>query len=85
MTSLVDSKVISSCARIVALYANKGLLSAVNSHVYFQLGRSFTRETTLVAIVIVLCIKMNLLDVKVVGHLDISLILACASSHNVLG
>ena len=75
MGSHVDPKVTSCCAREVALCANKGLLSAVNSHVDFQFGRSVTRVATLVAIVILLCIKMYLLHVKLVGHTDISLFL----------
>ena len=37
--SHVDSKVASCCARVVALCASKGLLSAVNSHVSFHVGR----------------------------------------------
>ena len=81
----MDSKEISGCAREVALCANKGLLSTVKSHVSFQVGRSVTRVATLVAIVILLCIKMYLLHAKLVGHPEISLGWSCASSHNVLG
>ena len=69
----MDSNAVSSCARVVALCANKGLLSAVNSHVDFQVGRPVTRVATLVAIVILLCFKTNLFYVKLEGHLDISL------------
>ena len=71
MSLHVDSKDISSCARVVALCANKRLLSAVNSHVDFQVRRSVTRIATLVAIVTFLCIMMKLVDFKLAGHLEI--------------
>ena len=85
MGSHVDSKVVSSCASVVAMCTNKRFLSAVNQHVSFQLGRSVARIATLVALVILLCIKINLSCVRFVGHLDISLSMACASDTNVLG
>ena len=85
MGSHVDSKVVSSCARVVAMSTSKRFLSAVNQHVSFQLGRSVARIATLVALVILLCIKINLSCVRFVGHLDISLSMACASDTNVLG
>ena len=47
--SHVGSKVASLFARVVALGTNKGLLSAVNSCVYFQLGRSVRSVTALLA------------------------------------
>ena len=54
------------CARVVALLTNKGLLSAVNSKVDFQLVWSVTRIAAVVAVVIFLCIRMDLVDF---GHL----------------
>ena len=62
----MDYKDIRYCARVVALCTNKGLLSAVNQHVGFQLGRSVTRVATLVAIVFFRCIGMDVVDF---GHL----------------
>ena len=85
MGSHVGSKVASLVARVCALCTNKGLFSAVNQHVGFQIGRSVARIATLVALVILLCIKINLSCVRFVGHLDISLSMACASDTNVLG
>ena len=66
------------------MIAMKGLLSAVNSHVDFQVRRSVTRIATLVAIVTFLCIMMKIVDLKLVGHLDIFLFLAHATANNAL-
>ena len=60
--SHMDSKGTSFFARIVKLCTNKRLLSAVNHHVGFQLGRSVERIATLFAFVIFLDIRMNLVD-----------------------
>ena len=62
MGSHVDSKIASCCARVVALCTNKRLLSPVNHHVGFQLGRSVERIATLFAFVIFLDIRMDLVD-----------------------
>ena len=56
--SHVDSKPASLIARVVALWTNKRFFSAVNSHVYFQVGRSAKRIATLVAIVSFLSVKI---------------------------
>ena len=64
--SHMDSKGTSFVARIGALCTNKRLLSAVNHHVGFQLGRSVERIATLFAFVIFLEIRMGLVDF---GHL----------------
>ena len=69
MGSHVASKIVRCCARVVALCANKGLLSAVNSHVDFQLRRYITRMAALVALVIFLCIRREIIDIKLTGHL----------------
>ena len=62
MGSHRDSKGTSFIARIGALCTNKRLLSAVNHHVGFQLGRSVERIATLFAFVIFLDIRMDLVD-----------------------
>ena len=67
MGSHVDSKIVSSCVREVALCANKRLLSAVNSHVGFQIGKFVTRVAALIAIVIFLCIRLDLVDFGYLG------------------
>ena len=66
MGSHMDSKGTSFIARIVELCTNERLLSAVNHHVGFQLGRSVERIATLFAFVIFLDIRM---DLEVIGHL----------------
>ena len=66
MSSHVDYKDIRYCARVVALCTNKGLLSAVNQHVGFQVGMSVRRVATLATIVIFLCSRR---DIVVLGHL----------------
>ena len=71
MGSHVDPKSASVVARVVALCANKGFLSAVNSHVDFQLGRSVTRKTALVALVTFLCLRRKIDDLKLAVHIDI--------------
>ena len=55
----MDSKGTSFIARIVELCTNERLLSAVNHHVGFQLGRSVERIATLFAFVIFLDIRMD--------------------------
>ena len=65
MGSRMDSKGTSFIARIVELCTNERLLTAVNHHVGFQLGRSVERIATLVAFVIFLDIRMDLVDL---GH-----------------
>ena len=62
MDSHVDSKPVSLIARVVALWTNKRFLSAVNSHVGFQIGKFGTRVAALIAIVIFLCIRLDLVD-----------------------
>ena len=49
-------------ARVVALQTNKRFLSAVNSRVGFQIEKFGTRLAALIAIVIFLYIRMNLVD-----------------------
>ena len=66
VNSHVDSKMVSCCARVVALWTNKRFLSAVNAHVVFQIGKFATRVAALIAIVIFLCIRLDLVDF---GHL----------------
>ena len=51
----------------------------------FQLRRSVKRIATLVAIETFLCIIMKIVDLKLVGHLDIFLFLARAIADNALG
>ena len=51
----------------------------------FQLRRSVKRIATLVAIETFLCIIMKIVDLKLVGHLDIFLFLARAVAGNALG
>ena len=65
----VVSQVASLCARVVALCTNKRFLSGMNSHVLFQIGRSVTRMAALVALVIFLCIRREIIDIKLTGHL----------------
>ena len=65
--SHVDSKPASLIARVVALWTNKRFLSAVNSHVGFQIGKFGTRVATLIAFVIFLYIRLDLVDF---GHLE---------------
>ena len=62
----MDSKGTSFIARIVELCTNKRLLSAVNHHVGFQLGRSVERIATLFAFAFYLEIRIYLVDF---GHL----------------
>ena len=70
MGSHVGSKSISCRARVVAVCANKGLLSAVNSHVDFQLGRCVTSIAALVAIVTFLSIRLKIVDIEFSGHVE---------------
>ena len=49
-------------ARVVALQTNKRFLSAVNSPMGFQIEKFGTRLAALIAIVIFLYIRMNLVD-----------------------
>ena len=58
----MDSKGTSFIARIVALCTNKRLLSAVNHHVGFQLGRSVKIIATLFAIITFLSISVSFVD-----------------------
>ena len=74
MGSHVGSKSTSCRARVVAVCANKGLLSAVNSHVDFQLGSCITRVAALVAIVTFLSIMMKLAHFDIAGHFEIFLL-----------
>ena len=74
MGSHVASKTGSCCARVVTLSTNKGLLSAVNSIVYFQLGRSVARIAALLATVTFLCNRMKIIDFKLAGHSKVSLL-----------
>ena len=62
MGSHVDSKMPSLAAREVALWTNKRFLSTVNSHVGFQGGSYFSWVAALVASVIFLCIRMDLVN-----------------------
>ena len=73
MGSHVCPKGISSCAREVALCANKGLLSAVNSHMGFQVGRCVAGVAALNAIVTFLCISVNFIHFHLAGHFEIFL------------
>ena len=43
----------------------------MNSHVDFQLGRSVTRKTTLVALVTFLFLRRKIDDLKLAVHIDI--------------
>ena len=70
----MDSKGVSCCARVVALCTNKRLLSAVNSHVSFQLGRRITIIAALLATVTPLCRRSKIVDFKLAGHLEMSLL-----------
>ena len=63
----VDSKTTSLIAGVVALWTNKRFLSAMNSHVGFQIGKFGTRVATLIAFVIFLYIRLDLVDF---GHLE---------------
>ena len=71
MDSHVDFKPISSCAREVALRTNKGLLSAVNSLVSFQLARCVASVAALFAIVTFLSIMLKLVHFELAGHFEI--------------
>ena len=62
----MDSKPVRLIARVVALQTNKRFLSAVNSHMGFQIEKFGTRLAALIAIVIFLYIRMVLVDF---GHL----------------
>ena len=62
MDSHVDSKPVRLIARVVALQTNKRFLSAVNSHMGFQIEKFGTRLAALIAIVIFLYIRMDLVD-----------------------
>ena len=66
--SNVDSKPASLIARVVALWANKRFVSAVNSHVGFQIGKFGTRVAALVAIVSFLWLRMNIVDFGHIGN-----------------
>ena len=83
--SHVDSKPASLIARVVALWTNKGFLSAVKSHVGFQRWRPVTWVPALLTLVTFLCIIKQLVDHQLTGHLEISLHLACTACSNVLG
>ena len=61
----MDSKGTSFIASIVELCTNKRLVSAVNHHVGFQLGRSVERIATLFAFVIFLDIRVDLVDMAI--------------------
>ena len=67
--SRVDSHVNSASliARVVELWTNKLFLWAINSHVGFQIGKFGTRVATLIAFVIFLYIRLDLVDF---GHLE---------------
>ena len=67
MDSHVDSKPVSLIARVVALWTNKRFLSAVNSHLGFQIEKFGTRLAAVIAIVIFLYIRMDLVDFGHVG------------------
>ena len=58
----MDSKGTSFIARIVELCTNKRLVSAVNHHVGFQLGRSVEKIATLLAFVFFIDIRIDLVD-----------------------
>ena len=75
--SHVDSKPTSLIARVVALWTNKRFLSAVNSHVGFQIGKFGTRVAALIAIVIFLCIRLDVVDF---GHLGKFWFMICVFS-----
>ena len=49
--SHVDSKPVILIAKVVSLWTNKRFLSAVNSHVGFQIGKFGTRVAALIAII----------------------------------
>ena len=66
LSSRVDFKPARLIARVVALWTNKRFLSAVNAQVGFQIGKFGTRVAALIAIVIFLCIRLDLVDF---GHL----------------
>jgi len=63
----LDSKPASLIQRVVPLWTNKRIISAVNSHVGFQIGKFGTRVAALIAIVIFLCIRLNLVDFGYLG------------------
>ena len=65
--SHVDSKPASLIQKVVPLWTNKRILSAVNSHVGFGIGKFGTREAALIAIVIFLCIRLDLVDFGYLG------------------
>ena len=73
----VDSKPASLIQRVVPLWTNKQIISAVNSHVGFQIGNFGTRVAALIAIVIFLCIRLNLVDF---GYLEKFLFMICVFS-----
>ena len=80
----VASEGASSCAREVTLWANKGLLSAVNQHVSFQRGRCVTRMAALVAIVTFLSNMIKLAHRDLAGDFEFFL-LAYAVCNNAWG
>ena len=58
----MDSKPVRLIARVVALQTNKRFPSAVNSHMGFQIEKFGNRVAALIAIVIFLYIRMDLVD-----------------------
>ena len=60
--SHVDSKPASLIQRVVPLWTNKQILSAVNLHVGFQIGKFGTRVAGLIAIVIFLWSTLAILE-----------------------
>ena len=85
MGSHVGSKIASCCARVFALCTNKRLLSAVNQHVDFQLGRCITRISALVAIVTLLCVSLKFFYFYSVGHLEAFLFFPCGLGSKAFG
>ena len=65
-TIRLSSRVDFKPARLIALWTNKRFLSAMNAQVGFQIGKFGTRVAALIAIVIFLCIRLDLVDF---GHL----------------
>ena len=73
MTQHVFLQVTSLCAGVVALFANKRLLSTVNQHVGFQIRSLVACVAALVATVGVLSIVLRHLWFDSLGHLQLEI------------
>ena len=63
-------EVTSFCAGVLALFANKGLLSTVNQHVGFQISSCVACVAALVATVGLLSIMLKHVLFKVFGYIE---------------